>query len=155
MDTARFSSPVGMITITADGDSITGLSIGHDQESRESTNPCLREAQLQLKQYFLGQRTSFDLACAIRGTPFQEKIWSALEEIGYGETLTYGELAERIGKPGSARAVGGAVGANPVPIIIPCHRVMGTSGAITGYSAGDGIPTKKALLDLEGITYRV
>lgn len=154
MDTARFSSPVGMITIKADANGITSLGISRHQQTENADNPYLTEAGVQLHEYFSGERKSFDLPCRLKGTPFQEAIWKALEEIPYGETLTYGELAERIGKPGSARAVGGAVGANPIPIIIPCHRVMGTSGAITGYSAGEGIPTKKALLDLEGISYR-
>ena len=159
MDThqsAFWASPLGDIEICLSGDNLTSLSIKAGQSSRSVpvTHPPLELAIRQLSEYFQGVRTAFELPFNLRGTPFQQDVWRALQDIPYGHTLTYGEIAEKIGRPGSARAVGGAVGANPLPIVIPCHRVMGSSGAITGYSAGDGIPTKKALLDLEGITYR-
>jgi methylated-DNA-[protein]-cysteine S-methyltransferase len=154
MDIAHFSSPLGVISVSANDQGVTSLSIGGNQEPGGSANPHIRAAKVQLDEYFAGQRKTFDIACILHGTAFQKEIWKALEGIPYGRTLTYGELATKIGRPGSARAVGGAVGANPIPIIIPCHRVMGSSGAITGYSAGDGVTTKKALLDLEVISYR-
>ena len=159
MDThqsAFWASPLGDIEICLSGDNLTSLSIKADCSSRSVpvTHPALERAIRQLSEYFQGVRRTFDLPFSLSGTPFQMEVWRALRDIPYGQTLTYGELAKKVGRPGSARAVGGAVGANPLPIVIPCHRVMGSSGAITGYSAGDGIPTKKALLDLEGITYR-
>jgi methylated-DNA-[protein]-cysteine S-methyltransferase len=155
-ETAYIASPLGEIEIRRSRDSLTSLSINSGQSSRSVpvTDPILERAVRQLSEYFSRVRTQFDLPLSLSGTPFQMEVWKALEDIPYGHTVTYGELAEKIGRPGSARAVGGAVGSNPLPIVIPCHRVMGSSGAITGYSAGDGIPTKKALLDLEGISYR-
>lgn len=107
----------------------------------------LREAMSQLDAYFDGRRRSFDLKLALEGTPFQMSVWRALKEIPYGETLSYGELAEKIGRPGAARAVGGAVGKNPLPIVLPCHRVIGSNGSLTGF--GGGLDRKKALLSLE------
>lgn len=101
----------------------------------------------QLEQYFAGERRSFDLPVAPLGTPFQRSVWKALTEIPYGETWTYGQLAEAIGRPTAARAVGAANGANPLPIVVPCHRVIGSSGTLTGYRGG--IRFKRALLDLE------
>ncbi len=102
------------------------------------------QAQAQLRAYFDGSLTRFDLALAPRGTPFQHAVWGALMEIPPGETISYGELARRIGRPGASRAVGAANGANPLPIVVPCHRVIGASGALTGF--GGGLPTKTWLL---------
>ena len=110
-------------------------------------------AVLQLNEYFAGTRTEFDLPTDLMGTNFQKAVWKEISDIGFGEQLTYGEIAARIGNPAASRAVGAAVGANPVPIIIPCHRVMGASQKITGYSGGEGIPTKKWLLNFERIEY--
>lgn len=107
----------------------------------------------QLDEYFAGARTEFDLPTDLMGTNFQKAVWKEISDIGFGEQLTYGEIAARIGNPAASRAVGAAVGANPVPIIIPCHRVMGASQKITGYSGGEGIPTKKWLLNFERIEY--
>ena len=101
----------------------------------------------QLREYFEGTRQVFDVPLALSGTPFQLKVWAALTDIPYGETITYGELAQRIGQPDAVRAVGAANGKNPVPIIVPCHRVIGSNGKLTGY--GGGLPIKAALLDLE------
>jgi O-6-methylguanine DNA methyltransferase len=100
-------------------------------------------------EYFNGQRQDFDVPVTLEGTAFQQDIWQALLDIPYGHTLSYGELGAAAGHPGSARAVGGAVGANPIPIIVPCHRVMGANGAITGYSGGSGIATKQWLIEKE------
>ena len=102
----------------------------------------------QLKEYFAGTRHVFDLQLAPEGTRFQQAVWKALLAIPYGETISYGELARRLGLPNGARAVGLANGANPLPIIVPCHRVIGADGSLTGF--GGGLPTKRALLSLEG-----
>ena len=102
----------------------------------------------QLSEYFGGKRTVFELDLAPRGTPFQLAVWNALLEIPYGDTISYSELARRIGKPSAVRAVGAANGANPIPVIIPCHRVIGSNGTLTGY--GGGIERKQWLLALEG-----
>ncbi|HEX7049748.1 MAG TPA: methylated-DNA--[protein]-cysteine S-methyltransferase [Longimicrobiales bacterium] len=102
----------------------------------------------QLDEYFRGERRAFDLPLRPRGTPFQQRVWRALLDIPYGATISYGALAARVGRPGSARAVGRANGTNPIPIIIPCHRVVGADGALTGY--GGGIERKQRLLALEG-----
>ncbi len=102
----------------------------------------------QLTEYFAGSRRAFDLPLAPQGTPFQLRVWQALRTITYGATVSYGELARRLGMAGGARAVGLANGANPLPIIVPCHRVIGADGSLTGF--GGGLPIKKALLELEG-----
>jgi methylated-DNA-[protein]-cysteine S-methyltransferase len=102
----------------------------------------------QLREYFSGQRKIFDFPLAPKGTPFQLAVWNALLQIPYGDTVTYAELARRIGKPSAVRAVGAANGANPIPVIIPCHRVIGSNGTLTGY--GGGIERKQWLLALEG-----
>lgn len=114
----------------------------------------LDNAAAQLSEYFAGTRTSFDLPIAWEGTPFQQAIWRELQSIPFGKSVTYQELGESAGVGKAPRAVGGAVGKNPVPIIVPCHRVLGASSKITGYSGGEGIPTKERLLALEGISYR-
>ena len=113
-----------------------------------ATSSLLSELARQLEDYFQGKRTCFDLPLSLRGTPFQLSVWQALREIPHGEVVTYGELARRIGRPRAARAVGGAVGANPVPIVIPCHRVVAARG-LGGY--GPGRHWKERLLRLEGI----
>ncbi|KQP40836.1 cysteine methyltransferase [Methylobacterium sp. Leaf104] len=105
------------------------------------------QARAQLAAYFDGRLTRFDLALAPRGTPFQHLVWQALAEIPPGETISYGELARRIGRPSASRAVGAANGANPLPIVVPCHRVIGAGGALTGFAGG--LETKRFLLELE------
>jgi len=107
----------------------------------------LTEARKQLQEYFAGQRKAFDLALQLAGTEFQVSVLRALQEIPYGETVSYGEIAKRIGRPKAMRAVGAANGRNPIPIVVPCHRVIGSSGDLTGF--GGGIDTKEALLRLE------
>jgi methylated-DNA-[protein]-cysteine S-methyltransferase len=151
------ASPVGTITLEADNDQLISLSISaRDALSGDSssTHPVLAAAAAQLREYFAGERIEFDLPMSPRGTSFQKAIWAELEKIPYGAVTSYGELGQRAGVGKAARAVGGAVGANPLPIVIPCHRVLSATHAITGYSGGAGIPTKKTLLDLEGISYR-
>lgn len=105
------------------------------------------EAVRQLDEYFHGSRTRFELKLAPKGTEFQRAVWHALEEVPYGQTVTYGEIARRIGKPSAVRAVGAANGANPIPIVVPCHRVVGADGTLTGY--GGGLDIKRALLTIE------
>ena len=142
------NSPVGPLTIFETDGAIVALEWGRVPASRSS--PLLNDATRQLTAYFDGHLETFDLPIAPAGSDFQHRVWQAMSEIPYGRTETYGELAQRIG--GVARAVGGACGANPIPIIIPCHRVTGAGGRMTGYSAGEGIETKRALLRLEGAT---
>ena len=110
-------------------------------------NSALRPHARQLTEYFRGKRRAFDIKLDLRGTEFQIEVWNALLDIPYGETISYGELAGRVGRPNASRAVGAANGKNPIPIIVPCHRVIGSDGTLTGF--GGGLPTKKALLELE------
>ena len=116
-------------------------------------HPILRDARRQLDEYFRGERRTFDLPLDVEGTDFQLAVWGALVDIPYGLTESYGELAERVGRPGAARAVGGANGRNPVPIVVPCHRVIGASGAMTGYAgpSEDGIAIKRWLIRHESM----
>jgi methylated-DNA-[protein]-cysteine S-methyltransferase len=136
-----------------DGQAITGLYTNVDRRP-PALDPGLahdagpfREATRQVEAYFAGARTTFDLQLAPRGTAFQRTVWAALLAIPYGHTASYGAVAARIGTPGASRAVGRANGANPISILIPCHRVIGGDGSLTGY--GGGIDIKRALLDLE------
>ncbi len=160
----RVDSPIGRLEVvsneSADGEFITGLAIerqGHlpFEEQPESTSPLLERAAQQLVEYFAGTRRDFDLPVALQGTEFQQSVWSQLNDIGFGQVASYGELGLATGRATAGRAVGGAVGANPIPIIVPCHRVLATNSRITGYSGGEGIPTKAWLLAHEGITHRV
>ncbi|MEO6145184.1 MAG: methylated-DNA--[protein]-cysteine S-methyltransferase [Dermatophilaceae bacterium] len=155
---AVVDSPVGPLTIVAEDGQIRCLYMDlqrhrpPDSELGEP-DPRGREAEPfkaaadQLAAYFAGRRTCFELPLAPLGSEFQQRVWAALQEIPYGETESYGELAARIGSPGGARAVGLANGKNPIGILIPCHRVVGTTGSLTGY--GGGLGRKRALLDLE------
>src|SRR5580704_16936602 len=126
-------SPVGRLLLVADEDMLTGL---HFVEAGETNGVpdrgVLRNAVEQLKAYFAGDLRDFDLPLSARGTPFQLGVWRALREIPYGQTISYGELARRIGNPKGSRAVGLANGSNPIPIIVPCHRVIGSNGSLTG-----------------------
>ncbi|PPL19359.1 methylated-DNA--[protein]-cysteine S-methyltransferase [Microterricola pindariensis] len=155
----RTESPIGLLELTGDGEHVTSLSIaraGHVplEHKPERPDAILEEAARQLAEYFTGERHSFELPIALHGTEFQLSVWQRLGTIGWGEFLSYGELGVEVGKPGSARAIGGAVGANPIPLIVPCHRVLAGDKRITGYSGGDGIPTKVWLLDHEGIEHK-
>ncbi len=152
----RIESPIGRIEVTSDGTAITSLSIERNgslpwDELNEQSSKLLDLAAKQLDEYFTGSRRTFELPVALRGTEFQESIWSQLADIEWGEVRSYGELGILTGRAGAGRAVGGAVGANPIPIIIPCHRVLASNKRITGYSGGNGIPTKVWLLEHEGI----
>ncbi|TCS93694.1 methylated-DNA--[protein]-cysteine S-methyltransferase [Pseudofulvimonas gallinarii] len=114
----------------------------------EGRSPILDAAAAQLRDYFEGRRNTFDLPLSPRGTAFQRRVWDELLRIPYGRTISYGELARRVGNPSASRAVGAANGRNPLPIVVPCHRVIGTGGALTGFAGG--LPIKAFLLRLEG-----
>lgn len=148
-------SPLGLLTLTARGGAITAI-LFEGQAVRDDAPPTLADrreldrARAQLDAYFAGERTSFDLTLAPEGTAFQQTVWKALRDIPYGVTRGYGELARTIGRPTAARAVGAANGQNRIGIVIPCHRVIGASGALTGYAAG--VDRKAWLLDHEAAT---
>lgn len=139
---AGFASPVGRLTIWQSGDAITRLDWNEDGEDPQTT--LLVEAVQQLDQYFSGARQAFDLPVQIDGSAFQKEVCQAIAKIPFGVTRTYGEIAQDLGA--SAQAIGRACGGNPVPIIIPCHRVMGANGRLTGFSGSGGVETKIALL---------
>ncbi len=150
--TRSFDSPIGNIFLKAKGNQVVFLTMGGSKVADSGSASVLDEAQQQLISYFEGKSQILDFAVAVEGTEFQRAVWDEIAKIGFGETMTYGEIAEAIGRPKAVRAVGGAVGANPVPLVIGCHRVLGASGKITGYSGGDGLPTKRWLLSHEGLT---
>jgi methylated-DNA-[protein]-cysteine S-methyltransferase len=150
----HFASPIGELLLTADGDALTGVYFpdGRKSVALDSSwvrdDGALSDALTQLRAYFAGELTQFELQLAPRGTTFQQRVWSALRHIPYGTTTTYGKLATELGDPRATRAVGLANGRNPIPIIIPCHRVIGADGSLTGY--GGGMQRKQQLLALEG-----
>ena len=118
----------------------------------KSHSPVLNQAQKELESYFAGNLKKFTIPLDIaNGTEFQRTVWKEIAKIKFGQVKTYADIARAIGKPLAARAVGGAVGSNPIPLVVGCHRVLGSSGKITGYSGGKGLPTKRILLNLEGI----
>jgi methylated-DNA-[protein]-cysteine S-methyltransferase len=148
-----FESPIGAITIESENEKITRLTIG-ETKPHVGSSQILGEAKRQLNAYFAGKLTAFDLPVQLEGTEFQKAVWKQIAKVGFGKTTSYAKIAEKLGKPLASRAVGGAVGANPVPLIVGCHRVLGASGNITGYSGGEGLPTKRLLLQLESIDYK-
>ena len=144
-------SPVGDLVLTAGGDALDRIGFAARtpvDPSWRRDDPAFAEAARQLAEYFAGGRRAFDLPLAPAGTPFQRQVWAALTALPYGVTTSYAALAERLGRPGSARAVGAANGANPLAIVVPCHRVVGADGSLTGYAGG--LAAKRALLALEG-----
>jgi methylated-DNA-[protein]-cysteine S-methyltransferase len=152
-------SPIGPLLLLGDGDALRGLYMQAGRKPvrvsdtwKAATEP-FAEARAQLEEYFAGERTAFDLELAAEGSEFERRVWNALEEIPYGETQSYGEVAERVGAPGAARAVGIANGRNPISIVVPCHRVIGADGTLTGY--GGGLERKRFLLELERGTLRL
>jgi methylated-DNA-[protein]-cysteine S-methyltransferase len=146
-------SPIGELLLLGDGHALRGLYM---QEGRKpiriapgwepSTAP-FADVRAQLDEYFVGRRTTFDIPFVMDGAPFERQVWRALEDIPYGETVSYGEIARRVGQPSAARAVGLANGRNPIAVIVPCHRVIGADGTLTGY--GGGLERKRLLLELE------
>ena len=150
---AEFASPIGLLLAVGDGERLRGLymqegprPVSIPRDSRRD-DPALAEVRRQLDEYFTGARREFDLKLDLRGSRFETSVWDALREIPYGETRSYGQIAQRINRPDRARAVGAANARNPVSIIIPCHRVIGADGSLTGY--GGGLERKRSLLDLE------
>ncbi|MDN5864292.1 MAG: methylated-DNA--[protein]-cysteine S-methyltransferase [Gammaproteobacteria bacterium] len=149
----KMDSPVGELLLAATDKALTGIyfddeapAVGGDWK-RQSDHPVLRKTQTQLEEYFAGKRKAFDLPLAPEGTVFQRQVWKVLARIPYGETRSYGDIARRIRRPKAVRAVGAANGANPIPIVVPCHRVIGSNGSLTGY--GGGLDRKQHLLALE------
>ena len=148
-------SPVGPLTLVATDGVLSGLYMTEQRHRpaqeefgpRDDSVGCFAETARQLEAYFAGELTAFDLPLHLDGTPFQQRVWSALCDIPYGSTLSYGGLAERLGNPGASRAVGLANGRNPIGIIVPCHRVVGANGSLTGY--GGGLERKQRLLAFE------
>ncbi|MDX6630920.1 MAG: methylated-DNA-[protein]-cysteine S-methyltransferase [Gaiellales bacterium] len=141
-----FHSPAGALVLEGDDDALTRLGFG-TPESAQGDARAVAEAAVQLEQYFAGERTAFDLDLRLEGTPFERRVWDEVRAIPYGETATYAEIARRVGSPSACRAVGRANGRNPIAVIVPCHRVVGSDGSLTGYAGG--IEMKRALLELE------
>lgn len=150
MSSATIDSPVGPITVRVNADgAVTAVQFADSTEPHQGAPSAAAErAAEQLREYFAGNRSDFDLPLAPTGSPFQLKVWAALRDIPYGRTESYGALAARIGQPTASRAVGLANGRNPIAIVVPCHRVIGASGTLTGYAGG--LERKRWLLDLEG-----
>jgi methylated-DNA-[protein]-cysteine S-methyltransferase len=154
----RMTSPVGTLTLAATDDGLAAILWENDRPGRVPLNvvaeadghPVLVETERQLKEYFAGRRRQFALKLDFAGTEFQRSVWSALLTIPFGETRSYAQIAEQVGRPGAARAVGAANGRNPISIVAPCHRVVGSSGALTGFAGG--LETKAQLLAFEGAT---
>ena len=139
-------TPIGPLVLSAEHGRLSGVAFAAAAEAR-STEPLLLDAEAQLDAYFAGELERFELPLALRGTEFQRAVWEALRDIPYGSTTTYLELAAAIGRPSACRAVGAANGRNPLAVIVPCHRVIGAAGALTGY--GGGLERKRLLLALE------
>lgn len=154
MNYCYLETPIGTLLVAGDAAAIhriefpkRGKAARPEADWIESERGPVAQAARQLREYFAGKRTEFDLPLAPRGTDFQRGVWKRLQEIPYGQTISYGELARRVGNPKASRAVGAANGSNPIPIVIPCHRVIGANGRLTGF--GGGLPTKETLLALE------
>ena len=156
MGATRFPSPIGDLVITASASGLTGVwfpgkgpvAAARPDDERGPASTLLARASEQLAEYFAGTRTTFDLLLDAGGTAFERRVWDSLRTIPYGRTLSCSELARRLGDPRATRAVGAANGKNPIPIIVPCHRVIGANGALTGF--GGGLDRKRWLLEHEG-----
>lgn len=153
MEFYTFSTPLGVMSLGSEEGGLARLwlpGLPTPQLSSQPT-PLLRKGEEQLREYLAGERRNFDLPLAPQGTPFQLAVWAALREIPWGETRSYGEIAHTVGRPWAFRAVGMANHCNPLPIFIPCHRVVGARGTLTGYAGG--LELKRTLLELEGHTF--
>jgi methylated-DNA-[protein]-cysteine S-methyltransferase len=155
MHQIRMASPVGRLRLASNGAALCLVEFENprrphraDGDWQDGGDAVLDEARRQLDAYFDGRRQAFELPLAPRGTVFQQRVWLALRDIAYGDTISYGQLAARLGMPTATRAVGAANGRNPLPIVLPCHRVVGADGSLTGF--GGGLPVKRRLLELEG-----
>ena len=150
-----YESPQGRMLLVAADEGLSGVYFDgqkylprvEPEWRREARHAPLRQAKRELAEYFGGERERFETALAPEGTPFQRSVWKAISTVGFGETITYRELARRAGRPESVRAAGAATGRNPISIIVPCHRIVGSSGSLTGYAGG--LDRKRALLALE------
>jgi methylated-DNA-[protein]-cysteine S-methyltransferase len=151
MISATYKSPIGTLTLVSDGKAITHLEFENNKypapKYPRGSDKIIEQAKKELDAYFAGRLKDFKVPVRPQGTPFQEAAWRALTKIPYGVTRSYGEQARAIGKPKAVRAIGAANGRNPIPIIIPCHRVIGADGSLTGF--GGGMETKQFLLELE------
>ncbi len=147
-----FSTPVGTVTIAERDGALAALAFSGTPHEGDAPTPLLAETKRQLMEYFAGQRREFSLPLAPEGTPWQHRVWDVLRTIPYGQTRTYGEVARLAGAPGASRACGMANNRNPISIIIPCHRVVGVGGRLTGYGGGLGV--KAAVLRIERAAYR-
>lgn len=142
-------SPIGMLCIEADEEAVTGIYLNVKEKSGDCReNTVTERARQELAEYFARERKQFTVPVRMEGTAFQKAVWTALQEIPYGETRSYGEIARAIGNPKASRAVGNANNKNRIPILIPCHRVIGADGSLVGF--GGGLPIKETLLALEG-----
>jgi len=150
-----FEGPQGSMLLVANDRGLAGVYFDRQKHhpkrqadwKKDPHHRVLRQAKRELAEYFAGKRKRFEVALSPNGTPFQRSVWRAISTVGFGETITYGELARRAGHPGSARAAGAATGRNPIGIIVPCHRIVGSNGSLTGYAGG--LAKKRALLELE------
>lgn len=148
-------TPLGKVTICSDGHAITGLHLEGDRYfsnipdswTQDTVSPLLKQAGKELEEYFQRQKKTFDLPISAAGTTFQKAVWDAISQIPYGKTASYSEIATKIGKPKSARAVASAIGRNPICLVVPCHRIIASDGGLGGYIAG--LNVKKKLLELE------
>ena len=150
-----YESPYGQMLLVAEGEGLCGVHFEgekyhpaiHPEWQRDARHAPLRQVKRELVQYFNRERKRFETALAPVGTPFQQSVWKAISTVDFGDTITYGELARRAGSPGSVRAAGAATGRNPITILVPCHRIVGANGSLTGYAGG--LDRKRALLALE------
>ena len=150
--TVWMDSPIGVLTLTEKDGFLTGVDFGAKGTPSKEASPLLSEAEKQLEAYFSGERKTFDLPLKPEGPAFRLRVLEALLKVSYGTAVSYGTLAAMAGSPGAARAVGQAVHNNPIAVVIPCHRVLGASGKLTGF--GGGLDIKRKLLALEGIPYK-
>jgi methylated-DNA-[protein]-cysteine S-methyltransferase len=154
---ATFESPLGTVMAVADEGQLTRIDFIDAKYMRaagrdwieDAEVPAIKACRKQLGEYFAGKREAFDLPLAAEGTDFQKAVWREIARVPFGETITYGELAKRAGAEGSARAAGAATGRNPIAVIVPCHRIVGADGSLTGYAGG--LPRKTKLLEIEGV----
>ena len=147
-------TPLGRLRLVSDGHALLRIefSDSHESDGQQRSDQVLQQTATQLQQYFAGDRETFSVPLAAQGTEFQQGVWAALRAIPFGETCSYRDIAESIGNPKAVRAVGAANGRNPIPIIVPCHRVIGSNGSLTGFAGG--LAAKQQLLSLEGITIK-
>jgi methylated-DNA-[protein]-cysteine S-methyltransferase len=151
----HFQSPHGRMLLVADDNALASVSFAGQKYAprveqgwtRDGAHAPIAKAKRELAEYFAGRRKRFSVKLAPQGTPFQRKVWKAIAGVAFGRTIAYAELARRAGRPGSARAAGAATGRNPLGVIVPCHRIVGSNGALTGYAGG--LAKKRALLELE------